>query len=91
MQNNIVGQTKRAFTSALVIGAGGIGGIVASTVFREADAPGYRPGLWVAIGANIVVLILCTIMSIAFMIRNKQARSGQGSPIEGREGFFYTI
>lgn len=44
MQNNIVGQTKRAFTSALVIGAGGIGGIVASTVFRSVDAPGYRPG-----------------------------------------------
>jgi hypothetical protein len=91
MQNNIVGQTKRAFTSALVIGASGIGGIIASTVFREADAPGYRPGLWVTIGANILVIIMCTIMTIAFTIRNKQARSGRRGPIEGREGFFYTI
>ena len=91
MQNNIVGQTKRAFASALSIGAGSVGGIIASTVFREADAPGYRPGLWVTIGANFVILIVCTIMTIAFTIRNKQARSGQGGPIEGREGFFYTI
>lgn len=91
MQNNIVGQTKRAFTSALVIGAGGIGGIVASTVFRSEDAPGYRPGLWVTIGANFVILIVCTIMSLGFHHRNKQARSGKSGPIEGREGFFYTI
>jgi len=75
----------------LVIGAGGIGGIIASTTFRQAGAPGYRPGLWVTIGANLLILIVCTIMTIAFTIRNKQARSGRGGPIEGREGFFYTI
>jgi MFS family permease len=90
MQNNIAGQTKRAFTSALVIGSGGIGGIIASTVFRSVDAPGYRPGLWVTIGANIVIIIVCSIMSIAFTIRNRKARAG-GPPIEGREGFFYII
>jgi MFS family permease len=90
MQNNIVGQTKRAFASALVIGAGGIGGIIASTVFRSADAPAYRPGLWVTIGANFVIILVCAIMSVAFTMRNKAARLGRG-PIEGREGFFYTI
>jgi hypothetical protein len=41
---NIAGQSKRAFTTAIVIGGAGIGGIVASTVFRAQDAPGYRPG-----------------------------------------------
>lgn len=44
MQNNVVGQTKRAFTSALVIGFGGIGGIIASVSFRTKDLPYYRPG-----------------------------------------------
>jgi kynureninase len=44
MQNNVVGQTKRAFTSALVIGFGGIGGIVASLSFRTKDIPYYRSG-----------------------------------------------
>ncbi|KAG5219528.1 MFS substrate transporter [Salix suchowensis] len=44
MQNNVTGHTKRAFASAIAIGGGGVGGIVASTVFRSKDAPGYRPG-----------------------------------------------
>jgi hypothetical protein len=44
LQNNIAGQAKRAFTTAITIGGGGIGGIIASTVFRAQDAPEYRPG-----------------------------------------------
>jgi len=51
----------------------------------------FVPLVWVTIGANLVILLVCTIMSVAFTIRNKQARSGKGGPIEGREGFFYTI
>lgn len=43
-QNNILRSSKRAVTSALVIGFGGVGGIVASTVYRQADAPTYVPG-----------------------------------------------
>ena len=44
--NNIRGQWKRALCSATLVGAGGLGGIIGSTVFREQDAPGYRPGIW---------------------------------------------
>lgn len=33
--NNIRGQWKRAFCSALVVGVGGIGGIAGSLVFRQ--------------------------------------------------------
>lgn len=40
--NNILGQWKRAFCSATIVGAGGIGGIIGSLVFREQDAPAYR-------------------------------------------------
>lgn len=36
-QNNILGNSKRAFTSALVIGFGGIGGIVASSKYLLLD------------------------------------------------------
>jgi hypothetical protein len=59
-QNNILRSSKRAVTSALVIGFGGIGGIIASSeylslfwfcvlrfrlaVFRQKDFPGYVPG-----------------------------------------------
>jgi hypothetical protein len=43
-QNNIITTSKRAVASALQIGLGAIGGIAASTVFRQQDAPRYVPG-----------------------------------------------
>ena len=43
------GQWTRAFSSATLVGFGGLGGIVSSLVFREQDAPGYRPGMYAAI------------------------------------------
>ncbi|KAL8873007.1 MAG: hypothetical protein Q9174_001467 [Haloplaca sp. 1 TL-2023] len=47
--NNVRGQWKRAFCSALFVGFGGIGGIAGATVFRSQDAPGYVPGIGAAI------------------------------------------
>ena len=43
-QNNVVGYSKRAVTSAVQISFGSIGGIAASTVFRQQDSPQYLPG-----------------------------------------------
>jgi MFS family permease len=43
--NNIVGQWKRAMSSAIFVGMGGIGGIAGALVFRSQDAPQYRPGI----------------------------------------------
>lgn len=47
--NNIRGQWTRAFSSATLVGFGGIGGIVSSVAFRSQDAPEYRPGMWTTI------------------------------------------
>lgn len=47
--NNVRGQWTRAFSSATLVGFGGIGGIISSVAFREQDAPGYRPGIWTTI------------------------------------------
>lgn len=41
MHNNIVGQSKRALASALLIGGGACGGITASNIFRQQDGPDY--------------------------------------------------
>ena len=43
-QNNITGTSKRAVASSMQIGFGAIGGIAASTVFRQQDSPKYIPG-----------------------------------------------
>lgn len=40
--NNIVGQTKRAVGSAFLVGAGSMGGLIATNIFRQQDYPGYR-------------------------------------------------
>jgi MFS family permease len=56
--NNIRGQWKRAFCSATLVGTAGIGGIVGSTVFRDQDAPGYRPGILVTIGTNVIIVVV---------------------------------
>ncbi|KAL6247683.1 hypothetical protein RBB50_005031 [Rhinocladiella similis] len=40
--NNIRGVWRRAFCSATIVGAGGIGGIIGSLTFRTQDAPQYR-------------------------------------------------
>ncbi|KAF2214999.1 hypothetical protein CERZMDRAFT_95371 [Cercospora zeae-maydis SCOH1-5] len=88
--NNIRGQWKRAFSSAAMIGAGGIGGIVGSTVFRSQDAPNYRPGIYTTIGCCALVVVVTTGMVWKFWKANRRANAG-GELIEGLEGFRYTL
>lgn len=88
--NNIRGQWKRALCSATLVGAGGIGGIIGSTVFREVDAPGYRPGIWCTMIANGLVVVITLAMSLKFWLANKRVDSG-GKAIEGLVGFKYTL
>ncbi|KZV95186.1 MFS general substrate transporter [Exidia glandulosa HHB12029] len=89
--NNIAGQSKRSFSSALVVGLGGIGGIVASVAFREKDSPKYLPGLATTIACQGLMIACCLSTTAWFMYRNAQVRRGEGKLIEGRQGFFYTI
>jgi MFS family permease len=88
--NNIRGQWKRAFCSATLVGFGGIGGIIGSTVFRDQDSPGYRPGIEACLLANGLIIVIVAIMTLAFRKANKRAEDG-GKVIEGHEGFRYTI
>ena len=90
--NNIRQQSKRAVGSALQIGFGAIGGIIASTVFREEDAPTYVPGLWVTTGLQFFILIILATTTIIFMRANKKVDNGTiKAPIEGLVGFKYTL
>lgn len=90
--NNIVGQSKRAFTSAAVIGIGGIGGIVAGTVFRQQDAPRYVNGMWVVIGFQFGIIVVVGITTFFFHRANQGVRAGtRKEHIEGQPGFLYTL
>ena len=89
--NNIRGHWKRAFCSATLVGFGGVGGIIGSLVFREQDAPSYRPGLWAAITSQLIILVIVAMLSVKFVRDNKKVDRGE-IVIEGSEaGFKYTI
>lgn len=94
--NNIRTQSKRSTASALQIGFGAIGGIIASTVFRQRDAPRYVTGLWVSAGLQFYTLMVLTATSWYFWKTNKKAdrqlANGEPvEPIEGQVGFRYTL
>lgn len=88
--NNIRGQWKRALCSATLVGSGGIGGIIGSTVFRSQDAPGYRPGIYATMIAAGLIIIISLVLNLKFWRANKRAEAG-GKVIEGLHGFRYTL
>lgn len=90
--NNIRMQSKRSVGSALQIGFGAIGGIIASTTFRQKDRPKYRVGLWVTAGLQLFILLQLVLTTTHFWRRNKQVDRGEAKkPIENLEGFKYTL
>ncbi|KAK3990969.1 general substrate transporter [Cladorrhinum sp. PSN332] len=76
--NNIRGQWKRAFCSASFVMFGGIGGIAGSLVFRNQDAPAYKPGLYACIATSLLTIIMVGGLSVVFTIKNKSAERGEG-------------
>ncbi len=88
--NNIRGHWKRAFCSATLVGAGGIGGIAGALVFRSQDQPRYLPGVYAAIACNVCILICTAGLSAWFWDLNKRAKKGLVI-LEGLEGFTYTL
>ncbi|KAL8276094.1 hypothetical protein RQP46_011509 [Phenoliferia psychrophenolica] len=88
--NNIVSYSARAVGSALLVGLGGVGGIIASLVYRQADYPKYIPGISATIGFQCLILTLCGVLSLYFRKKNREADEGT-AVLEGKPGFRYTI
>lgn len=88
--NNIRGHWKRAFTSAIFVGMGGVGGIAGSLVFRSQDAPRYLPGIYACLASQVIILIMVILMTLKFMADNKKQAAGH-KVIEGLPGFRYTV
>ncbi|PWZ01819.1 MFS general substrate transporter [Testicularia cyperi] len=89
-QNNVAGQSKKSFTSVMVIMFGGVGGIFASLAYNEKDAPLYRKGLYATIACQTFNVIVSIILAAYFFFANKKIRRGQ-KVVDGRPGFTYTI
>jgi len=89
--NNVVSHTKRSVSTATIIAFGGIGGIFATTAYRQQDFPRYLNGIWATIGCQFLMLVLVSMTSYTFIRRNRLCREGKIGPLEGQPGFFYTI
>ncbi|KAF9560253.1 MFS general substrate transporter [Agrocybe pediades] len=89
--NNITSHTKRSVQSATIIAAGGIGGILATTLYQEKDYPKYIPGMWSTIGFQLGMLAMLGVTSFVLHRRNTLRRAGKIGPLEGQEDFYYTL
>jgi MFS family permease len=87
--NNIRGQWKRALSSATLVGAGGLGGIVGTSIFRAQDAPTYVPGMIGCMIAFGLIILVTIFLSIKFLRENRSAELGE-RVLEGLTGFRYT-
>ncbi|KAF9042194.1 major facilitator superfamily domain-containing protein [Panaeolus papilionaceus] len=89
--NNMTSHTKRSVQTAIIVAAGGIGGILATTMFAQKDFPLYTPGILSTIGFQIAMLAFLALTTFILARRNRLRREGKLGPLEGTEGFFYTL
>ncbi|KAF9894249.1 hypothetical protein FE257_007751 [Aspergillus nanangensis] len=87
--NNIVGQWKRATTTAVVAIFQGLGGVAGSFIVRQNEAPGYETAVWVIVALHVVMIIVVLVFEVGFYIRNRQQGAGR-RVIQNTEGFRYT-
>ncbi|KIK67517.1 hypothetical protein GYMLUDRAFT_156068, partial [Collybiopsis luxurians FD-317 M1] len=89
--NNITTHSKRAVTTAVIISFGGIGGIIATTVFRQRDFPRYSPGITTTISCQVLLLVLLGVLTLNFWYQNKAKRMNIQPGVGGRIDFLYTL
>lgn len=87
-QCSIRSQSKRGFTSAIVVAFGGIGGILASVLFMQKEAPRYKTGVYFTMAISALSIVATIILHVFYRIQNRRADRGL-IVIEGKVGFRY--
>ncbi|KAL1305047.1 hypothetical protein AAFC00_001988 [Neodothiora populina] len=81
--NNISGYWKNSIASALCVGFGNAGGIVASCIFVTKQAPHYWTGFRVDFGLTSAAAVLTTALLVGLIFENrKRARGGRDYRLE---------
>lgn len=76
LSNNVSGHYKRSIASAMQVGLGNCGGIVASNVFLETEKPFYQTGYGTSLGLVWLCGIACTVMFLGSLYENKKRDRG---------------
>ncbi|KAL4809465.1 major facilitator superfamily domain-containing protein [Aspergillus unguis] len=73
LSNNMAGHYKQSIASAMQIGFGNCGGLVASNVFFDSEAPGYKTGYGVSLGMVWVCGVACAVF-LGYLARENKLR-----------------
>jgi hypothetical protein len=77
LSNNVSGHYKRGVSSAMQIGLGNIGGIIASNIYLNSQAPYYPIGFRIGLG----LVWLCALAAVTLlgyvMIENRRRKQGK--------------
>jgi MFS family permease len=73
LSNNMAGHYKQSIASAMQIGFGNCGGLVASNIFLTSEAPTYHTGFGVSLGMVWICGIACTVF-FAWLVRENRLR-----------------
>lgn len=77
LANNVSGHYKRSVSAAAQVGFGNLGGIVASNVFFDAEAPLYWTGYAVSLGMLWLCAGACTALYFGVKMENKKRDRGE--------------
>jgi len=75
--NNAAGPSIRAVTGGSVVALGGGGAILATWTYLEKDAPNYKRGHYINIGANVVAFVLAVIGILYTKWENRKRDRGE--------------
>lgn len=75
LSNNMAGHYKQSIASAMQIGLGNCGGLVASNIFFDSEAPLYPTGFGVSLGMVWICGVSCMVF-FAWLYRENRLRDG---------------
>lgn len=70
--NNLTPSSRRAIGVAFIIATGNVGGIVASFMFIQHEAPAYYTGYGLAIAFGVTGLLMCSALEASYIYGNKK-------------------
>jgi hypothetical protein len=75
-KQNMGGHYKRSIATAMQIGLGNAGGIVASNVFITKQAPRYKTGYGTSLAMLLMCGVVCTVFFFSLKAENKKRDNG---------------
>ncbi|KAJ1975140.1 hypothetical protein H4R34_004448 [Dimargaris verticillata] len=83
MMNNLVGKTKKALSSALLLSIGNLGGVIAGQMYRNSEAPQYLES-HLGNGAALLVVFAVALILKLVLVRCNRALSAMAVVSEKR-------